>query len=379
MIVGVDIRPLVEKTLTGVGHATYSLILEMIQDNSIEWYLYYNRGKKSCEPRILQTLMMYPRVHIISTEYPNKLVNLGFRMGFLKLDSLIKAKAKIRHIDWLILPNLGFIKVSKHTRIMLMIHDLSFKRFPNFFSKKRLWWHRALGPRNLITRADILVVPSENTRKDLHKMYDIDVSRVHVVPHGKIEKEDDTRTQITIPKDFFLALSTIEPRKNFEGLVSAYKESGLHARGIELLIIGARGWRYRKVLKSFAQTPGITYLGYVADTDKKVLLSHAKALIYPSFYEGFGLPVLEAFCYGTPVITSDRSSLPDICNGAAYLVRPHMVSDMVHALRDIAFNEKLRDWYGTKGRERGEYFSWAASGNQVLFLLHSTSLYHTSV
>ncbi len=376
MVVGVDIRPLIEETPTGIGHATHALIHEMIQDNSIEWYMYYNRGKRYTEPQSIQTLAAFPHVHIIRTRYPNKLLNLGLRSGIITLDRIIKYAAKIEALDWLILPNLGFASVSKETRMMLMVHDLSFMRFPNFFSKKRLWWHKILGPKKLITQADAIMVPSENTRRDLEKIYRIDPSRVHTVPHGRIEKIEsatDSRIDPNIPKDFFLALSTIEPRKNFEGLVHAYRESGLRRRGIGLVIIGAKGWRYRKVLKSFKNTPGVIYLGYVDDAQKRMLLSGAKALIYPSFYEGFGLPVIEAFSCGTPVITSDRSSLPDISGGAAYLVRPHMVSDMVHAMRDIAFGEKLREWYREQGIMRSDSFSWNKAASQVLSVLHTQS------
>lgn len=374
MKVGIDIRPLVEETLTGIGQATQALLSEIIKDNSIEWYLYYNHGKKQTEPDIVKKLAMYPNVHIVATRYPNKIFNLALASGIITLDSVIRRKAHIPFLDWIFLPNLGFATVSKHTRMMLAVHDLSFKRFPDFFSGKRLWWHRILRPKKLITRANIIIVPSKNTRKDLRKIYQTDLSKVHVVPHGRVElnsvREKKSDSSIQIPDNFFLALSTIEPRKNFEGLVRAYKESGLFSRGIELVIVGARGWRDRAVLKSFKHTPGIRYLGFVSPEDKKVLLSHARALVYPSFYEGFGLPVLEAFCYGIPVITSDRSSLPDLCDGAAYLVRPHMVSDMVNALRDIACNEKLREWYSKKGRERAEFFSWEKAGNRVLELLH---------
>ena len=122
-------------------------------------------------------------------------------------------------------------------------------------------------------------------------------------------------------------------------------------------------------MQKFKTTPGVVYLGYVDHAQKKKLLSGALALVYPSYYEGFGLPILEAFGYGVPVITSDRSSLLEVCDGAAYLVRPHITSDITHAMRDLATSPELREWYATKGRERAEKFSWGSASETVLKLL----------
>lgn len=372
MKVAIDIRNLVEETLTGIGHYTQSLVGELVKHPSIDWYLFYNQGKRAKEPDILQKLESLPHVHIIRMRYPNKLFNLLLCIGLVQLDHLVCSRAGIEKLDWIFFPNLGFISVSKKTRVMLVVHDLIFARFKNYYSLKRLWWHAFLQPSRLIARANTIITPSRSTKEDLTILYSIDHARVRVVPHGGLEgsieisgKEDTVESR----KPYFLALSTIEPRKNFEGIIAAYKESGLHQRGIELIICGALGWRYRNMVQKFNTTPGVVYRGYVDYTEKKKLLAGALALVYPSYYEGFGLPILEAFGYGVPVITGDRSSLLEVCDGVAYLVRPHITSDITHAMRDLATSPELREWYAVKGRERAGKFSWGSASDTVLKLL----------
>ncbi|HRH23141.1 MAG TPA: glycosyltransferase family 1 protein [Candidatus Magasanikbacteria bacterium] len=372
MKVAIDIRNLVEETLTGIGHYTQSLVGELVGDTSVDWYLFYNHGKRAKEPDIIHKLENLSHVHIIRTRYPNKVFNLLLCLRLVHLDTLICSRAGITELDWIFFPNLGFISVSRKTKIMLAIHDLTFARFKHYYTLKRLWWHAFLRPKLLISRAHTIITPSRSTKDDLAMLYAINHARVRVVPHGGMGDEEsvgEREDSLQSAKPYFLALSTVEPRKNFEGIIAAYKESSLHQRGIELIICGASGWGNRSVLQKFKNTPGVVYLGYVDHAQKKKLLSGALALVYPSYYEGFGLPILEAFGYGVPVITSDRSSLLEVCDGAAYLVRPHITSDITHAMRDLAHSPELREWYAKKGRERAEKFSWVSASETVLKLL----------
>lgn len=379
MNVVIDIRTLMEPRLTGIGQYTEALVAELVRDTTIEWYLYYNNGKGREEPSVLSRIKNLPQVHIVHTRYPNKVFNLLLTLGLVKLDRIIEKKTGVRSFDWIFFPNLGFIAVSKKIKKMLVIHDLTFVRFPHFYSFKRLLWHRILHPKKLITEAECIIVPSESTKRDVVLLCPNKSLNIEVIPHGSSEREIVVNTvsaqkEMQIPEKFFLAVGTIEPRKNFETLVEAYIQSGLSHKGIELTIIGPRGWKDRKIAKRLSTTPGITYRGYVGEGEKNLLLSHAIALVYPSFYEGFGLPVLEAFSFGTPVITSDRSALPEVTNGSAYLVRPHMVGDLVHALRDMAFNEKMREWYRVEGKKRAEDFSWVTASGRIRELLHTNKV-----
>ncbi len=372
MRVAIDIRSLVEETVTGVGQYTHSLVGELIQNTSIEWYVFYNQGKKIAPPALVDLCHDIPHVHLVSTRYPNKIFNFLLSLRIFTLDRIVCARAGIPALDWFFFPNLGFISVSKHTKMMLVVHDLTFERFKQYYSLKRIWWHAILRPKRLIAHAHTIITPSRSTTEDLKLLYTIDHTRVRTIPHGRPEDVSDVaggENTASSATPYFVAVSTIEPRKNFEGIIAAYKESGLHKHGIQLIICGGLGWRYRKVVKKFTTTPGVVYRGYVNHAEKQRLIAGALALIYPSFYEGFGLPILEAFSAGVPVITSDRSSLLEVCDGAAYLVRPHITSDIAHAMRDLAYSPELREWYRVEGRKRVVKFSWSTAAQSVLKLL----------
>ncbi len=374
MNVAIDIRNLLVPRLSGVGYYTCRLSEELVKDTSIEWYLYYNQGKFHELPEEIEVLRKLPNVHIVATRYPNKLINLAFALRIVRLDRIIEKETGIA-LQWILFPNLGFAHVSRDVRTIQVVHDMSFERFPRYYSWKMRLWHRLLSPIQAINRATYVVTPSESTARDVAALNKISHSQIRVIPHGHRTHDGNdavTAPRFSLPEKFFVALSTIEPRKNFEGIIIAYKESGLYRQGIELVIAGGVGWKHEKIMKLFKSIPGVTYLGYVTDHEKRKLLSHALGLIYPSFYEGFGLPILEAFEAGAPVVTSDCSSLPEVAGGAAYLVRPHMISDIAHAMRDLALHEDVREWYRGLGKKRLEDFSWIKTKDGILELLRET-------
>ncbi len=374
MNVAIDIRNLLVPHLSGVGYYTCRLSEELVRDTSIQWYLYCNQGKIHALPEEIEVLQKLPNVHMVGTRYPNKLLNLALALRMVRLDRIIEKETGIT-LQWILFPNLGFAHVSRSVRTIQVVHDMSFERFPEYYSWKMRLWHRLLSPVRAIQRATYVVAPSESTARDIVSLGKIPRARIRVIPHGHRAKEDTdvvASLRFPMPEKFFVALSTIEPRKNFEGIVIAYKESGLYRQGIELVIAGGVGWKHKKIVKLFRSTPGVTYLGYVTDHEKRQLLSRALGLVYPSFYEGFGIPILEAFEVGTPVMTSDCSSLPEVAGGAAYLVRPHMISDIAHAMRDVALHEDVREWYRGLGKKRLEDFSWTKTKDSIRELLQET-------
>lgn len=372
MVVVIDIRNLLVSHISGVGYYTCELVNELVRDTSIHWILYCNQGTYSTLPESIERLSELSHVEMVRTRYPNKILNLALASGMVSLDRIVARHTSRGPISWVICPNLGFIGVSRGVRTMLVVHDLSFERFPAYYSWRMRIWHHLIHTKRLIARATTIVVPSESTKRDVVSLYEVSQSKIEVIPHGAPEGQGQERVEVpsTVPGQFFLAISTIEPRKNFESIVRAYKESGLHRRGIGLVIGGGYGWNYARTVELFNTTPGVVYLGYISEEMKKELLSRTIALVYPSFYEGFGLPILEAFRAGAPVITSDCSSLPEVSDGAAYLVRPQSIADIAHALRDMASSEELRQWYRGKGYERLKDFSWEKAATRVRACLY---------
>jgi glycosyltransferase involved in cell wall biosynthesis len=174
------------------------------------------------------------------------------------------------------------------------------------------------------------------------------------------------RDKYALPAKFVLAMSTVEPRKNFENMVQAFEK--IKHPETYLLIVGRLGWLYKGLLKRIEASPKksrIRMVGYVDEQDKPYLISQAKAVCYPSYYEGFGFVPLEAMACGVPVITSARTAMPEVCDGAALLVEPYQQNDLVDALDQILSDERLREYYITKGLERVKQFSWKKCGDEI--------------
>ena len=221
------------------------------------------------------------------------------------------------------------------------------------------------------------MTPSENTKNDVVESYKVESRKVKVLRPGLSKEFVETgldlsvqalfnvRKKYNLPEKYILYLGTLEPRKNIESVIEAYKMNyGLGIMNYELVIAGSSGWKNKKILKLISETPGAQYIGYVDDADKPALYKSASLFIYPSLYEGFGFPVLEAMASGVPVITSNRSSLPEVAGDVAYLTNPHNVSEIANAMRLILSDEKLRNILIERGKKQAEKFSWEKTAGE---------------
>lgn len=370
MNIGIDIRSLMEKNRTGVGEYTYELLDALFKiDLENQYFLFYN--SKNDQKHVEEWLQ--ENVHYVSTKYPNKLFNFSLQVfKFPKLDGFV-----VENLDYWFSPNINFTALSKNIKQILTIHDLSFEHFPDCYSWKMRLWHKVLNPRKQCERADIILTPSENTRRDVVETYGIVKEKVRVLVPGlsgnfKAKflnfKFDEVKNKYNLSDKYILFLGTIEPRKNIIGLVEAYKQLPNHPKpnSYNLVIAGAKGWKYESIMKAIDETEGVRYIGYVDAVDKPDLYKLADLFVYPSLYEGFGFPVLEVMASGTPVITSNRSSLPEVAGDAAYLVNPYNVNEITQGMREILLNSQLQSSMVEKGREKCSEFTWEVSAKQFL-------------
>lgn len=397
MRIGVDIRSLMTPYRTGVGEYTYELLNALFSfDRENEYFLFYN-SYTDVSQYIPQ--WQYDNVHYVFTKWPNKIFNASQQL-FKKpeLDRLIIQQCNnvtIQQLDYFFSPNLNFTSLSPHTKHILTIHDLSFEFFPDCFSWKQRAWHRLINPKKQCERADIILTPSENTRRDVIEKYSITEEKVKVVYPGLGGpfKEQGTRLiggqavinneiekKYNLPENFILFLGTIEPRKNIESIIEAFKSSELPASpaggrtpNYELVIAGSRGWKCNEIFRLIEETPGVRYIGYVAEEDKPALYQLAQLLVYPSLYEGFGFPVLEAMASGIPVITSNRSSLVEVAGGAGFLVNPSNIDEITEGMRLLTSHETLRATLIARGRKQAEKFSWERSAQELVRLFTNPS------
>ncbi len=374
MNIGIDIRPLMIKNKTGIGEYTFELLSAIFaQDKSNQYFLFSNSSQE-----IHSKFFSWnqPNIQYIHTRYPNKLLNFALAFGFLKINKLLPNK-----IDHWYSPNLNFLSLNKDTKHTLTIHDISYKLFPEFYTLKQQIWHKIINPKNQCEQADTIVVPSENTKRDLVNYYQIDKEKIKVIHPGISPIFNLTDSQLKIkktiiqkkydlPNNYILFLGSIEPRKNLLGLIKAFEKLPKEITDkFYLIIAGGSGWKNINIYNYANRSKlrdRIKFLGYVVETDKPALYSLANIFVFPSYYEGFGFPIIEAMKMGTPVITSNCSSLPEISQNCAYYINPNNYSNLSFAIKSLIENNKLYSEYIKRGLDLASKYTWENSAKEHL-------------
>jgi len=256
---------------TGVGEYTYQLLNSIFQiDKTNQYFLFYNSSKDVSKniPKWEQDNVRY-----VGLKWPNKLLNLLLFLKVLKLENLVikklfeNCKLKIENLDVWFSPNLNFISLSKKTKLILTVHDLSFEFMPECFTLKQRLWHWFLRPKKQCQRADIILVPSDNTKRDIVESCRVVSSKVVKVGHGC--KLQITNYKLQIKDKYILYLGTLEPRKNVETLILAYKKlHNLQLTTYNLVLAGDKGWKSKLTMKLIKNTPNVRFIGYVDEAKK---------------------------------------------------------------------------------------------------------------
>jgi len=263
----------------------------------------------------------------------------------------------------------------------IFVHDLAFRMRPNEVPwQQRAYMRAVLG--RAVRQAAAVLVPSESTRRDLLDLYKTPglESRVHVIAEGLPPSAPAGPLPAGLEPGFILAVGTVEPRKNYPRLLSAFRQMrGRHGAlpfiingrpGVpELVIAGRPGWAYGDTLQRIAAEPGVRYLGHVDEPTLTALYQSASVLAFPSLYEGFGLPLLEAMAHGVPAVVGAAGALPELALGAAITVKPDDVDAIAGALERLLSDEKLRAKLGEEGRLRAASFTWDRAAEQTLEVL----------
>lgn len=257
-------------------------------------------------------------------------------------------------------------------RSIVTVHDLVAFRFPEFFPPQASAVKRMLLQRS-VRIASRVVVPSEATRDDLQNVLEVPGEKIRVIPHG-VRPRGSASEHPPHDRPYFLAVGTVEPRKNFSRLIAAYALLTRHRGDVpDLLIAGRLGWLYDEIVAA----PGkehvagrVHFLHYVSDEQLSTLYHHAVALAYPSLYEGFGLPVIEAMSAGIPVVCSNRGALAEVGQDAVFGVEPDDVESIAEGLQRVLTDNTERAIRVNKGRQRAQTYNWhrAAQLTRQVFL-----------
>ena len=264
--------------------------------------------------------------------------------------------------------------------VVATIHDLAFEHLPETFNR-RSWMQLRFTVRRTARRAAQIITVSEYSKQDISKTYKIEPQRILVTPEAAaarfspVTNETElkkVRETYGIERDYILSLCSIQPRKNLVRLIEAYSLLRQSRQGVklpQLVLAGKRGWLDGEIFNAAEQNvrgSDIRFTGYVADQDLPALYSGALCFVYPSYFEGFGLPILEAMKCGAPVIAGNRTSLPELVADAGLLFDPFDTNALVEALNRILDDADYCRALKAKGLKRSSEFSWQATAQLTL-------------
>jgi glycosyltransferase involved in cell wall biosynthesis len=365
MRIGIDIGPVV-RARTGVGHYCYYLIKHLLAQAPGDTFAGFSSGLG--RPQTVDFGRQMPHVHL---PVPTRaLYAMWTAINAPKVDALLGGVDIFHATNY-------FLPPTTKARRVLTVYDLAFLVAPELASP------RIVGPfsrniRRFARQADAIVTCSEATKRDVVGLLGVQPDAV-VVAYGAADEgftpgpRDDARQRVAettgVTRPYFLFVSTLEPRKNVPGLLRAFAEAAKRLPH-DLVLVGRPGWQMAAIEQAFqdAGLPDRVHrVGYVPNHGSLAdLYRGAEAFVFPSFYEGFGLPVLEAMACGCPVITADNSSLPEVGGDAALYCGATDVAGLAAAMERVATDEALRGGMVARGLAQAKRFSWEASARTTL-------------
>jgi glycosyltransferase involved in cell wall biosynthesis len=388
MRIAVDCRTILDPVAgegAGVGHYTSAILRGILsQDQENEYILFF--GEKGNE-RVLFD-MFGEKTNVRLKPFPLYSSRRYFPLAYSQaMISLAIAQSKP---DVYFAPS-GLTPIFYKGPTVITTHDLAIFRHPEWFPESRLVRKYSTGllvPRSM-RNSNAVIAPSQATAHDIKIFFQYARDKVKVIPHGVNHRcadeyvlDNATRDRFQIKDKYFLTLCTIEPRKNIETAVRAFdrwliKNPSL-AKRYSFVIAGKKGWKYEHIFdvinevnrrwRNYHGHNVVQYLGYVSQKEKWELLVNAHAFIYPSKYEGFGLPVLEAMSVRTPVITSRTTSLPEVGGEAVLYINPDDPGPVVQ-LFDRLLDDNYRTNLAEKGYQRSLEFDWQKASQKTLEVL----------
>jgi len=373
MIIGIDIRMLAKGAKTGVEEYTTNLLANMLSLNpDLKFKLFYNGYQKI---KLDYDWLKFPNVELKQYRIPNRFLDTSlYFFDYPKIDKLLK------EVDVFFSPHIFLSSVSKKCKVVATFHDLSFEKYPEFYSASKNYWHFSMNPKKQARKADKIIAVSESTKDDLIGLYNVNPEKIKVLYSGinselRIRNQElrirEIRKKYNLPEKYILYLGTLEPRKNIIGLIKAFEKFKIQNSKfkIQLVIAGSKGWLYKDIFKAVENSSvknEIIFTGFIDDEDKSILYSQAELFVYPSFYEGFGFPPLEAMACGTPVITSNVSSLPEAVGDAAITINPYNLDELYRAMEMVLNNNQLKNILIVRGFEQIKKFSWQKCARESL-------------
>lgn len=370
MRIAIDYTAAVNQS-AGIGRFVRSLVAALARIDAENEYLLVHAAPNGDVTPVYPSAPNFRRRQL---RFSQRLLDIVWhRLGLPLPANLMTGPVDIFHSPDFVLPPV------RQARTLLTVHDLAFLLQPECADASLRQYLEQAVPRSA-RRADFVVADSENTRNDVICLLGVPPERVEVVPGGvdpsfaPVEDPDRlaaVRAHLGVgDHPFILAVGVIEPRKNLRLLFDAYQLlRDRRAIPHRLVVVGRRGWLWEDIVAHAERSPyrdDIRFVGFVPEGDIAAVYSAADVFAFPSLYEGFGLPPLEAMACGTPVVASRSSSLPEVVGEAGLLVDPHSVDELAAALEQLIEDQALRAELRRRGLERAGHFTWEAAAARLL-------------
>ena len=369
MRVAVNTRLLIENEIEGIGRFSYEILKELCDKNPhIKFDFIFDRPFSN---RFLFNKNVTGHILRPQTRHP-------FLWYYWFEKRLPKLLQKIKPDVFLSLD--GFIPISSEIKKISVIHDINFEHYPEnlpFFHRK---FYQFFFPK-YAKKANTIITVSNYSKQDIIKTYGIKKEKIHVIYNGvgksfsPINETEKVKVKKKISSGFnyFIFIGSIHKRKNITNLLKAFDIYKKNTQSkTKLLIVGKKRWWSKEMKKTYQKNNfknDILFTGYLKEDMLPKVLASATGLCFPSLFEGFGLPIVEAMKCGVPVITSNTSSMPEICGEAGIKIDPEKVHEIANAINKIENDENLRKKMIKLGLGRSKMFNWATASNQLLEIL----------
>lgn len=364
MKIAVSTRFLIQGKLEGIGRFTFEIFQRIAQQHpEHQFYFLFDRKPDSSFifSANVQPIVLYP-----PARHP--------LLWYWWYEVAVKRALDKIQADLFIAPD-GFASLASPIPTLLVIHDLAFLHYPKMVSSSASIFYRYFTPKYCRHARQIIAV-SRFTQKDIVEKYGIDIKKIQVVGNGvhavfkpmPAAEKTKFKNQYTHGADYFIYVGSLHPRKNITGLLAAFEKckAKIH-KPCKLVIAGARGWMLKDLDAQIYQSPfkeDIIFTGHLENHELANWLSVAEALVYVSFFEGFGIPIAEAMACGVPVITSKSSSMPEVAGDAALIVNPYNIDEIAEAMLQLFGNKDLQNQCVQKGLKQVQQFNWNLSAEK---------------
>ncbi len=373
MNISFDVLPLISENMSGIGYCQAGLVGEMIKSHPEDCYTYEYFSRKDHEiKRNRLSVFMQKNCRTNESHFSGFLYRSVMNIIPVPYSFFFGKKSELTHFFNYIIP--PFV----HGKKVVTIHDMVIKAYPEtvrFRTKQFLY----TGMKKSMRRADVIITDSEFSKSEIIKYYPKYKDKIKVIycgvnlekfhPINDAERINTVKKNLDITGEYFLYLGTIEPRKNLELLIEAYKllldkDSNVPS----LVMAGGKGWLnsriYQKVTELGLENK-VKFTKYIPDEDMCPLVNGATAFVFPSIYEGFGMPPLEAMACGVPVVSSGEASLPEVVGDCAVIVDAYSSQSICDGMYKIYSDEKLRSDLKKRGTERAAQFTWEKSAQAL--------------